>query len=241
MNGKNSSLKVVLLLLALWLQIGPLSACSLALHDWRLVFYLKIPVASPIFPLAELNIVSLRIKENPVSAVIWMAKHDLLSQLALSMLKTVADQAATIPWAAVSNGDSLLGKARESKKSGPGTMLVGSDKCSIKIAFFSDRNSGFNCHQLVIMQSNRIRAVQPDAKVPWAQESVGQSWLSLIFYQIPVPGRILSLSTYPVRQTRKSIAEDHPLVENLLNSKLLLRRPDLVVDPYVFDFPELPE
>ena len=31
------------------------------------------------------------------------------------------------------------------------------------------------------------------------------------------------------------------LVEDLLSKKLLMRRPDLVVDPYAFDFPDLPE
>ncbi len=241
MTAKITNFTILLLLLVLLLPVGSASACSLALHVWKLVFYLKIPMSSPVLPLAELNVVSLRMKENPVSTIIWMASHDLLSRLSLSLLNTIADKAATIPWNAVSNGDSLLGKARDSKKTGSGAMLIGSDKCSIKIAFFSDRNSGFNCHQLVIMQNNRIRAVQPDIEVPWAQETIGQSWVSLIFYQIPVPGRIMSFSTYPVRQTRKSISEDHPLVENLLSQKLLLRRPDLVIDPYVFDFPELPE
>jgi hypothetical protein len=40
---------------------------------------------------------------------------------------------------------------------------------------------------------------------------------------------------------RKSFFEDHDYVEKLLAEKKLTRRPDLVVDPFIFDFPELPE
>ena len=68
-----------------------------------------------------------------------------------------------------------------------------------------------------------------------------QSWFSLIFYKLPIPGNILSFSAYPVDGNRASIYEDHPLVESLLSKKCLMRRPDLVIDPYSFDFPDLPE
>ncbi|MDD3148971.1 MAG: hypothetical protein PHD82_16880 [Candidatus Riflebacteria bacterium] len=241
MTTEKSLIKIALVLLWLVMQLSHAGACSLALHDWKLVFFLKIPVSSPVFPLAELNVASLRAKESPVSKIIWMAEHSLPGLMLLQMIGNVADKAASIPWVPVSPGESLLGRARETRKDKTETMLIGSDKMSIKIAFFSDKNSGYNCHQLVVMQNSRIRAVQPDMQVPWAQETIGQSWFSLIFFQIPVPGRIMSFSTYPIRQTRHSIFEDHPLVENLLSKKLLLRRPDLVIDPYIFDFPELPE
>ncbi|GAB4279236.1 MAG: hypothetical protein Kow0029_23060 [Candidatus Rifleibacteriota bacterium] len=91
------------------------------------------------------------------------------------------------------------------------------------------------------MQSNRIRGVFADDKKPWAQESSGMAWISLIFYQLPLPGRIISLAAYPFNNTRISLFEDHSYVENLLGEKLLKRRADLEVDPFSFDFPELPE
>ena len=128
-----------------------------------------------------------------------------------------------------------------SLRPGEGPLIIGSDGNYIKIALFADQNSGFGCMQLVVQQTGRIRAVHPDTKTPWAQEINGSSWLSLIFYQLPVPGRILSFSAYPVQKNRHSIYEDHSYVETLLNQRILKRRPDLVVDPYRFDFPELPE
>jgi hypothetical protein len=51
----------------------------------------------------------------------------------------------------------------------------------------------------------------------------------------------MSLAIFPVNSTRMSLFEDHSLVERFLALKLLRRRPDLKIDPYTFDFPELPE
>jgi hypothetical protein len=67
------------------------------------------------------------------------------------------------------------------------------------------------------------------------------SWLSQIFYQLPLPDRVLSLSIFPLDNIRASLFEDHGYVEGLLARKVLKRRSDLEVDPFSFDFPELPE
>jgi hypothetical protein len=111
----------------------------------------------------------------------------------------------------------------------------------LKIAFFSDANSDYKCHQIVIMLNSRLRGVFPSTKKPWAQEINSMTWVSLIFYQIPFPPTIMSLAIFPVNSTRMSLFEDHSLVERFLALKLLRRRPDLKIDPYTFDFPELPE
>lgn len=221
----------------------PVKACSLALHDWKLVFYLKIPVSVPIFPMAELNAANVRAAQKPFSKVLWVGAHDFFSSISTAIMPLftpISEKAADVPWLPMPAGPSLLSFAREANKSGQAPLIVGSDKCYLKIAFFADM-AGSGCYQLVVMQNNRLRAVHPDMKSPWAQEQNGQSWFSLIFYQLPLPGRILSFSIYPVNQARHSVYEDHPYVETLLGNKLLQRRPDMVVDPYQFDFPELPE
>lgn len=218
-----------------------LQACSLALHDWKLIFYRKIPVPVPFFPLAELDVASARLEQAGFARVFWVGSHSFASAVAPAFLPLFADKAAGLPWAAFDSGPSLMAMARENYYPGEGPLIVGSDNTYIKIALFADQNSSSGCMQLVIQQAGRIRAVHPDAKTPWAQETNGSSWLSLIFYQLPVPGRILSFSAYPVQKTRHSIYEDHSYVETLLSRRILKRRPDLVVDPYRFDFPELPE
>lgn len=231
----------LLLAAAALLRVQTAAACSLALHDWKLTFYVKIPVSAPLFPLAEINSIQSRLQKSAVGQVFWIGEHSFASRLAPVLLPFFPGWPARLPWQTVDAGKSLAGLARASQNEKSLPVIVGSDRCFIKVALFSDANAYGSCQQLVIMQSNRIRAVFPDKKSPWAQEINGQSWVSLIFYQLPVPGRILSFSAYPVDQVRASIYEDHSFVETLLSKKKLLRRPDLVVDPYAFDFPELPE
>ncbi len=229
------------LVLAAVFYLQPLPACSLALHDWKLVFFRKVPVSAPFFPLAELDIAATRLEQASFARIFWVGSHNFIGAVAPAFLPLFADKAARLPWAAFDSGPSLMTLARENYCPGEGPLIIGTDNSYIKIALFADRNSDFGCMQLVIQQTGRVRAVHPDAKTPWAQETIGSSWISLIFYQLPVPGRILSFSAYPVQKTRHSIYEDHSYVEALLSRKILKRRPDLVVDPYRFDFPELPE
>ena len=216
-------------------------ACSLALHDWKLIFDRKIPVPWPFIPRTELDGAATRLEQASFARVFWVGSHNFISAVAPAFLPLFADRAARLPWAAFDSGPSLIAMARENYCPGEGPLIVGSDNSYIKVALFADQSSAFGCMQLVIQQSGRIRAVHPDTKTPWAQETNGISWLSLIFYQLPVPGRILSFSAYPVQKNRFSIYEDHSYVEALLSQRILKRRPDLVVDPYRFDFPELPE
>ncbi len=218
-----------------------LQACSLALHDWNLIFYRKIPVSVPFFPLAELDVAATRLEQAGFARVFWVGSHNFISAVAPVFLPLFADKAARLPWAAFDSGPSLMAMARENYCPGEGPLILGSDNSFVKIALFADLNSSAGCMQLVIQQTGRIRAVHPDTKTPWAQETNGSSWLSVIFYQLPVPGRILSFSAYPVQKNRHSIYEDHSYVETLLSRRILKRRPDLIVDPYRFDFPELPE
>jgi hypothetical protein len=91
------------------------------------------------------------------------------------------------------------------------------------------------------MTNSRLRGVHADGDKPWAQEVNAMAWVSIIFYQLPIPGRIMSLSVFPYQSTRISLFEDHNFSEELMAKKLLTRRPDLDIDPFVFDFPELPE
>lgn len=231
---------VILTALLVSAGISPSSGCSLALHKWELKLFLKIPVSAPLFPLAEAGAAMGKIPEKAARQVKWVADHNFFSKLAPAFLPLINMWTCKVPWETLTPQKSVLNQARKAEeKDFP--LIIGSDKCFIKIALFSDANSAGNCLQLVVMQANRIRAVFPDRKSPWAQEINGQSWFSLIFFQLPIPGKILSFSVFPVSGLRQSLFEDHPYVERLLTERKLTRRPDLEIDPYQFDFPELPE
>ena len=232
------AVSISLLVLAVMPQ---LSACSLALHDWKMLLHLQLPVSAPLFPLAEADSVIGKVPENLVERVYWVSEHSFVSRLSLIFLPMLSLWPARLPWLAVSSDDPLFGFARNRRNEGVQPLIIGSDNCRIQVALFADANSDNNCFQLVIMQKNRMRNVFANYSHPWAQELSAQSWFSLVFYQLPIPGRILSLSVYPFSNARLSLYEDHDFVETLLAEKKLLRRPDLVVDPFMFDFPDLPE
>ncbi|OGK05640.1 MAG: hypothetical protein A2W80_01310 [Candidatus Riflebacteria bacterium GWC2_50_8] len=232
----------ILITLVTMLCCTPASkACSLALHDWRLYLHLKIPVSAPLLPLAELDAVFDKIPRNSIEKVIWVADHNQLSSFSLLFMHFLPNWEAHLPWHATARNASIIELARENRAVTKAPLIIGTDQNQLQIALFVDRNSDNRCFQLVFMQTSRIRAVHPDSIKPWAQESRGQSWLSLTFYQLPLPGRILAMAIFPIYQSRIALIDNHSFVEHLLADGLLATRPEQVFDPYSFDFPDLPE
>ncbi len=222
-------------------RINTAFSCSLALHDWKLIFFQKIPINAPFIPLSELNIVHGQFEKAVTDKILWVVKPGALSPYLNTILSFFDGWATTAKWELITNNKSVIKIAKSYANEEKKPLIIGSDKNFLKIAIFVDANSKNNCYQIVIAQDSRIRCIFQDSQNPWAQEFNTQSWYSLIFYSRPIPGSILSFSTYPINGGRTSIYEDHELVEYLLSKKFLMRRPDLVVDPYSFDFPDLPE
>ncbi len=232
------SLIVILLLLC---GITKSYACSLALHDWQLKLFFKIPINAPFIPLSETSIIQNHFKKAVTDRIFWVTKPGVLSPYNDFFISFIDGWASQTKWQIVADNKSVIKLAKTFAKDENKPLIIGSDKNFLKIAVFLDANSKNNCCQIVLAQDSRIRCIFQDPKNPWAQEFNMQSWFSLIFYRLPIPGSILSFSAYPVNGTRSAIYEDHPLVEELLSKKSLLRRPDLVIDPYSFYFPDLPE
>lgn len=236
--------QITVIILALgWLLIPvlPAESCSLALHDWQPLFNVRIPVSAPFLPLAELDAICDRIPKNSIEKVIWVANHTFLSRFSLAFLELIPNQEARLPWQAVLPQASVLEMARKGSDKAKTPLIIGSDQNQLQIVLFVDHNADNHCFQLVLLQTSRIRAVYANPQNPWAQESRGLSWLSVVFYQMPLPGRILSLAIFPIYQTRNALIDNHELAEQLLKENRLLRRPEQVFDPYTFDFPDIPE
>lgn len=223
------------------LLVSAANACSLALHDWQLVYYSKIPINAPFIPMSEISAIQGQFKKPVTDKILWVTKIGVLTPYVQEIVKKIDGWVGQAEWKVLPDNKSVIKIAKEAAKNNEKPIIVGSDKNFFKIAVFVDKNSDNRCIQVVLAQDSRIRCVYQNPTTPWAQEFNMQSWVSLIFYELPLPGRIISFSTYPVSGTRLSIYEDHPLVEQLLSKRCLTRRPDLVIDPYAFDFPDLPE
>lgn len=239
---KRGKLLLLILLLIIGVsQIKQAFACSLAVHDWKLVFFVKLPISAPVFPLAEFNFLKANFREKPADKVFWVSKHGWLNHFLSGFVHAIPGWPAEMTWNLINSQTSILGLAQQNSSDATAPIIMGSDLNFLKIAFFSDYNSNYSCHQLVVMNNSRIRGVLVNPDTPWAQEMNGMSWVSLIFYQLPYPGRIMSFSAFPYQSARVSLFEDHDYVESLLMHKLLKRRPDMEIDPFIFDFPELPD
>ena len=241
MYKKHSIVFLLIVISLFWVEITRCSACSLALHDWQLKIFLKIPINAPFIPLSEIDVIQNHFKNAVTDRILWVTKPGALTPFLDFIISFVDGWASHAKWVIVPDNKSVVKLARSFAKDEKKPLIVGSDKNFLKIAVFLDANSKNNCCQIVLAQDSRIRCIFQDPQNPWAQEFNMQSWFSLIFHRLPIPGSVLSFSVYPVDGSRTSIYEDHPLVETLLSKKILMRRPDLVIDPYSFDFPDLPE
>lgn len=219
----------------------PIQACSLALHDWHLFFYMRLPLSAPLTPLAELDAILDRFPRNSLKKILWVANHNFFSSFSRAFLQLMPNWEAHLPWQTINMTTSVIELAKNRQQQSDMPLIIGSDQNQLQIALFADGNSGNRCFQLVLMQTSRIRSVYASHQSPWAQESRGMSWISLVFYQLPMPGRILSLAIFPFYQTRRALIDNHGYAEHLLAQNLLTKRPEQVFDPYTFDFPDLPE
>lgn len=231
----------IIIIAALFLPSASARACSLALHDWKLIFYLRLPMKAPFLPAAEINAISDVFQPGSIRQIIWVAQHSPLSTFSLAFLNLFPNHEARVPWLPSAPVSSILELAREKQKTENVPLIIGSDENQLQIALFVDQNAGNRCFQLVLMQTGRIRAVHASKTRPWAQETRGMSWFSMVFFQLPLPGRILSLAVYPVFRSRIALIDDHAYAESLVDKDLLMRRPEQIFDPYTFDFPDLPE
>jgi hypothetical protein len=239
---RNSILKYIFFIVIMLLcRASTASACSLALHDWQLKFFYKIPINAPFIPLSEIAVIQKQFNRAVTDRLFWAVKPGVLTPFNDFIISFIDGWVSKAKWIIVPNNKSVIKLARSFSKDENKPLIVGSDNNYLKIAVFLDANSNNNCCQIVLAQDSRIRCIFQDPNKPWAQEYSMESWFSLIFYRLPIPGYILSFSTYPIDGNRAALYEDHPLVETLLSKKMLMRRPDLVIDPYSFDFPDLPE
>lgn len=227
-------------LLLIWmvscLQSAP--ACSLAIHDWQLRFFLRFSPEITILPLSEPNLLHELIAGGSIRTVYWLGKPTFYGTVLSILLTLFGDHDPIVTWIPVSSSQGLVDIAA---REGGSTAVLGSDRHSLKLALFSDRNSGNRCHQFTLYETKRIRAIHPHPDTPWAEESVGTAWISLVFLEYPVPGNILSVSAFPLHDKIEDLYENLPVINSLVQSGVLKRRPGAEFTPESKEIPPIPE
>lgn len=241
MNRKHGIINAFFVILFLFSGISNCFSCGLALHDWQLKLFFKIPLNAPFVPLSEIGVIQKHFEKAVTDRILWVIKPGALSPYNDFIISFIDGWAPKVKWKIVPDNKSVIKLAKSFSGDEKKPLIVGSDKNFLKIAVFVDANSKNNCWQFVFAQDSRIRCVFQDSQNPWAQEFNMQSWFSVIFYRVPIPGNIMALSIYPIDGVKSTFYDDQKLVEDLITKKCLKQRPDLVIDPYSFDFPELPK
>jgi len=259
---------VFILLCGFALVASACCSCSLALHEWKLVFHKSFELSSPILPLTEIDIPVRRIAHSS-NNVFWIAEREWYNYLQVAVFPIIYrvlsnnpelsglfnDHASGLPawalkplawplrtqWTLLPKEVSVGEVAFKMSSDKDVPLIIGSDKNVARVAVFVDQNSNNDCFNIVIAQDGRVRAVHANSKSPWAQELNPRSYISMIFYRLPIPGRILSISVFPVNSGVIKVYEHEELVRKLLDSKLLLPRPTSDFDPESNKIPELPD
>jgi hypothetical protein len=247
------------------LSLKTCSACTLGLHEWELAFYQKIQMSSPVLPIMELDI-PIRRMTHSGSEIFWVIDRQwynyfqvLIFPMFYQILTKIPDasglfnsevsskaESVTWPmqavWYLFPKGDSIGELAFKRARNLSYPMIIGSDKNFFRIALFKDTNSfGHLCYQLVLLQEGRVRAIHANPDDPWAQEFNARAYISVTFFQYPLPGRILNISAYPVNSGVVALYEDIETTARLLDNKLILPRPASDSDPKSMEIPEMPE
>jgi hypothetical protein len=217
-------------------------SCSMAIHDWELRFQCRIPLQTTLVPLCEVDLAAKRFSQAPVSAVYWLTHHSPLSVVLSGFISAFSSSRDGIPWhprSATQAPDAAIMQP----STGKAPLIIGSDEHSLRFVLFSDRHSGYRCHQIVLLETKRLRAVHYDKTDPWAQEKEGRAWLSIIFFDLPLPEQFLSVSFSPSLQHDEvsDLYTNPDLVKALIASKHLRLRPSSAYTSAAREIPEMPE
>lgn len=234
---------ILLLFFITFLTIKPFVAegCGIALHSWKLKFYFKIPVKAPLVPLSEMSIISGRFPEKVTNNIIWLTQYGFFTPFTKPFIKLIGGWPSEVEWYNVFDNISVVKLSKRFSQTDEKPVIIASDRNNIKFALFVDENSRNNCYQLVIAQDSRIRCVFSKPDSPWAQEFCGNSWISLIFYKIPIPGNFMAINLYPINGSQYLLYEDSDFVTYLCEHDCLTRRPDYMNNPEEETFPALPD
>ena len=215
------------------LVAGPGSACNLGLHDWVQFFDQRITISGPLLAAHEFSILTARFVPSELRELLWVNESDFSTSLVASLKSNLKTWTAELPFKLIDR-QKLAGAAISST-----TAVIEPVHYNFRVVLFRDRLSDYRCQQLVLMQEGWLRVAMPAATAPVAEQYNARAWLSIFYYDAPVPGRIISINVFPVVGHSKELFLDESLVTKLLDHNLIQRRPAEYVSPWPDGFPEL--
>lgn len=211
-----------------------LPACSLGMHEWETSFIVDFPIKGPLFPASEINIINDRLVPGDVKTLLWTTdSFDALFNTMLFRHFLPENWPTKQPWLFASSSN-INSEGVDDK-----TLLIGPSNYRLRVILFKDKLSAYRCQQLVIMQEGQMRLAMPRSTPPLTEQYSTRAWLSVFFYDLPAPQRIMSITFSPVRGHPYEAYLNLELIDSLLNNGLVQRRPDhyVSVNPQGFPMP----
>lgn len=225
------TMKKLLPLILLFISTSCLNACNMARHEWQLRFIKAFSIPAPIVLSDAIRIVSDRFTRPEVGQIVWVTGSHLETALALALKNAAGQWPAKLTWQPADQ------TTLANHKLASNTLLLEPGENTIKIALFSDKLSNHRCKQLVLLQEGRLRLAMPNTDRPVAEQYNARTWLSIFFYDLPLPAQILSVAASPINGHLEEIFTNETFVEELMVNELVERRPADYVTPYIDGFP----
>ena len=227
--------KHFLLLICLLSITVALPACNLGMHEWERALMLDFSLPGPLLPAAEVSIINDRLAPHEAGNLIWTAESFESLAWAFITRKLLPQQWPLAQTWSYTSTDRLDKSGIDRQ-----TLLINPHSYKLRILLFRDKLSNYRCHQLVIIQEGRMRLAMPNSTPPLAEEYIPRTWLSLFFFDQPLPEQIMTLTLAPLRGQQQQVYMNSTFIETLLNEELIIRRPADFLLQYPEGFP-LPE
>lgn len=215
-------LTVLLLLPGLYL---PAAGCTLVDHDWKPVVCFTMNLKAPLDLLGSLSWLVRHLPAAPRH--VWFRTNDPGGVWKAAMVRSViGDWTASATWHLLTPDADILATIRNlgSDRNASPALFVGVDQPRLWIGWFRDANSGGLCHQILIAQESRVRAILTGTTAPWAEEKVVHGWVSGVFFGLPAPQNLLSFTMTADGENPLVKIEDIAQVALLVSNRRLKQR-----------------
>ncbi len=209
---------ISLIALNFFLLINSSFACNLAFHEWNKLLSYQTELSAPLVIFNELEFLKTRYNPDQISELNCFIQTESSMMLLELFHSFKQGWIKKIPLRFLTSRpiDFVANKTSE--------ILLGFSNCVLKVALFSDKNSNGRCKQLVLLHESEARTAfnnKGDLKV---ERFCARHWVTMKFWDFPVPEKIISISVYPVNGHGLALYENNMLSEKLLNAGLLMRQ-----------------
>jgi|GEM_PF-4874275 len=200
------------------------TSCTLGDHNWMVHAMIRL---TPDFLLpfwAEFSQLENDHFASDASEGIFVCSRKVSPYLGIISLPFISSWSGKFSWKTTFSNDGLMNLARNAQEKKKPTIIVGIDNPRLTIALLADINSDNICRQMTILYETRMRSLSVGCASPMADEYYPRFGISIIFYGLPFPDKIMSLTAGIEGQNPILTIENPRFVAELITRKAIKKR-----------------